>query len=68
MLFNIRFLKISQVLQENICVGVSFLIKSLAFDFIARDSNTGASCEICKVLKNIFCCRTPLVAASGKSI
>ena len=32
--------QISQILQENICVGVSFLIKLLASNFIKRDYNT----------------------------
>ena len=30
-----------KISQESICVGVSFLIKLLAFSFIKRDFNTG---------------------------
>ena len=33
------FLKISQISQDKICVGVSFLIQLLTFNFITRDSN-----------------------------
>ena len=31
---------------------------------LKRDSNTGVSCELCKIFNNTFCYRTPPVAAS----
>ena len=55
-------LKILQISQENICVGVSFLIKLLAFKFITRDSK----CVPVKLVEFFY--RTPSVAASEKSI
>ena len=42
------FLKISQYLQEDTCVGISFLIKMQVFrtpTLLKRDSNTGVFCE-----------------------
>ena len=42
------FLKISQYLQEDTCVGISFSIKMQAFRasaLLKRDSNTGVFCE-----------------------
>ena len=33
--------KTLQRLQENTCVGVSFLLKLQTFNFIEKDSNTG---------------------------
>ena len=50
------FLKISQLSQENTCVGV-FLIKLQAFRsaiFLKRNFNTGVSCEIYEILKNTY--------------
>ena len=44
------------------------LIKLLAFNFIKIDSNTGDFCEIFEIFKKTVFCRTPPVAASGKSI
>ena len=51
------FSKISQYLQENTCVGVSFLIKMQAFRFailLKTDSNTDVSREYCKTFKNTW--------------
>ena len=50
----------------NICVGVLFLIKMLAFNFITRHTNTDVS--FAKFLRVLFFYRIPVVAASGKSI
>ena len=49
------FLEISQNSLKNTCARVSFLIKFLAQMF---------SCEFCKISKNTFFYRTPLVVAS----
>ena len=47
---NKALLKISQNSQENICVGVSFLIK-----FIKKETPTQVfSCEFCEIFNNAF--------------
>ena len=64
------FLEISQNSQENICVGISFLIKMQAFRSPAlfkRDSNTDVFCEHWEIfrkpiLKNI--CKRLLLKTS----
>ena len=43
------FLKLLQISQGNTCVGISL---QLATFLQLRDSNTGASCEFCKTVKN----------------
>ena len=44
------FLKMSQILQENTCVGVSFLIKLQ----MLQTSTQVYSCEICEIFKKTF--------------
>ena len=51
------FLEISQNSQENTCVGVSFLIKLHASNFIKK-------VNFAKFLKTFFFCRTLPLAAS----
>ena len=61
------FLKISQNSQENICAGVSFLIKlqASACNFIKKETLARVfSCEFCEIFKNTFLYETPPVAAS----
>ena len=61
------FLKLRQYLQENVCVRISFLIKSRPWrpgTLLKRDSNTGALLKYCEIFKNSFFYRTPLMAAS----
>ena len=61
------FLKISQNSQENTCAKVSLLIKlqAKASNFIKKETLAQVfSCEFCKISKNTFSYRTPLVAAS----
>ena len=57
-----------QNLQENICVGVSFLIKLRdweACNVIKKEtSNTVFACEFCEIFKSTLFFRTPPVAAS----
>ena len=52
------FLKISQCSQENICVGISFLIKLLALltNFIKKRLTTTKvlSCGYCEIPKNTY--------------
>ena len=51
------FLKISQYSQENICVGISFLIKMQAFRapaLLKWDSNTGVFCKHWEIFKNTY--------------
>ena len=58
-------LEISQNSQENNCAGDSFLTKPQACNFIKKDSLVQVfSCAFCKISKNTFFCRIPLVAAS----
>ena len=60
------FLEISQNSQENSCARVSFLIKlhTSACNFIKKETLSQVfSCEFGEISKNIFCYRTPLVAA-----
>ena len=60
------FLGISQNSQENTYVRVSFLIKlqAEARNFIKTETLTQVFyCEFCKISKNAFSYRTPLVAA-----
>ena len=62
-----RFLETSQHSQENICARVSILIKlqPQASNFIKIESLVEVlSCEFCKISKNTFSYRTPLVAVS----
>ena len=55
-------IEISQNSQENTCARVSFLIKTC--NFIKKESLAQVfSCEFCEISKNIFCYRTPPVAA-----
>ena len=61
------FLEILQNSQENNCARVSFLIKLQAWacNFIKKKTLAQVlSCDICKICKNTFFYRTPLVAAS----
>ena len=61
------FLEISQNLQENTCVRVSFLIKLQVSvgNSINKETLTQLfSCEFCEITKNTFSYRIPLVAAS----
>ena len=68
MFFKQVFLKISQISQEDTCVGVSFQ-QSLLQILLKRHSDTGAfPCEICEIFKNTFFYRTPPLAASVKNI
>ena len=54
------FLKISQDSLENTRVGVSFLIRLQACNFIKKETATQVfSCKFCKIFKNIFFFRTP---------
>ena len=57
------FLEISQKSQENTCVRVSFLMKLQVKSYNFRLTQI-FSCELCKIFKNIFSYKTPLVAAS----
>ena len=62
------FLEILQNSQENTCVRVSFLIKCRpdACNFIKKETLAeGFSCEFCEIFTNIFCYRTPPMAASA---
>ena len=61
------FLKISQNLQENTCVGVFFnKVVRKAFNFIKKEIPTQVfSCEYCEVFKKTYFHWTPLVAASS---
>ena len=66
------FLEISQNSQENTSARVSFLIKlqcrPKACNFIEKETLAQVfSCEFCKICKNNFFHRTPLVAASDCS-
>ena len=55
------FLEILQNSQENTCARVS---EGWAFNFIKGETLTQVfSCEFCKISKNTFFNRTPLVAA-----
>ena len=47
-----NFIVISIYNFANICVGVLFLIKMLAFNFITRHTNTGVF--LCEVFKSTF--------------
>ena len=62
------FLEISQNSKENTCARVSFLITlqaSPTSNFIKKETLAQVfSCKFCKISKNIFCYRTPPVAAS----
>ena len=61
------FLEISQNSQENTCASESFLIKLPGLQlYLKRVTGTAQvfSCEFCKISKNTFLHRTPLVAAS----
>ena len=61
------FLEISQYLQENICAGVSSLIKLQACNFIKKETPAQeCSCEFREISKNTFSYRKPPVAASEK--
>ena len=52
------FLKTDQISQEDICVGVSFVIKFqvtyLSLNLIKKTDTQVFSCEICKIFKNII--------------
>ena len=55
------FLKISQIWQENTCVGSLFLIKLRTYrpaTLLKRDSNTGAILWNFEIFKNTFFYRT----------
>ena len=55
----------SQYIQENICVGVLFLIKSQAFT--KKETPTQIfSAKYCEIFQNRLFYRTPLVTASDK--
>ena len=61
------FLEISQYLQENICAGVSSLIKLQACNFIKKETPAQVcSCEFREISKNTFSYRKPPVAVSEK--
>ena len=58
-MFNSKkgYSKISQYLLENICVGISFLMKIQAFRLSAllkRDPNTGVFCEYWEMFKDTY--------------
>ena len=58
-------LEISQNLRENTCARISFLVKLQAGGFIKKEALPQVfSCEFCKISKNTFSYRTPVVAAS----
>ena len=60
MVFKIRgFRNYANFTGKHLCWSF-FLIKGLYY----RDSNTGASCEICETFKKTFFYGTPSVAAS----
>ena len=56
------FLEISQNSQEN-----TGNYRNSQENYLKRDSGTGVFCEFCKISKNTFFIRTPLVAASACS-
>ena len=57
------FLEISKNLQESTCARVSFLIKSLACNFIEKETLAQMfSCEFYEIFKNIFSYRTTPLA------
>ena len=62
-----RFLEILENSQESTCE--SLFIDKVAGQgwqhYLKRDPRKGASCEFCKIWKNTFSYRTPLVAASS---
>ena len=61
------FLEILHNTQENTCARVSFLIQiqAHACNFIKKETLAQVfSSEFCKISKNTFSDRTPLVAAS----
>ena len=63
-------LKIWENSQEDTCARVSFLIKlqAGACKFIKKETLAQeSSCGFCKISKNTFFYRTPLVAASDQS-
>ena len=60
------FLEISQKSSENTCAWVSLIIKlqAEACNFIKKESLAqGFSCEFCKISKNTFLHKAPLVVA-----
>ena len=50
---------------QNRCFHRKRLVLVSWTTLLKRDSNTVFSCVICKISKNTFFCRIPLVAASG---
>ena len=63
------FLKILQNLQENTCIGVSFLIKLQASSlqlYLKETPTQVFSCEFCEIFNNTFFQRTTPIAASGE--
>ena len=65
------FLEISDNSQENTCARVSFLLKlqAGAYKFIKKETLAQVSfCEFCKISKNTFFYRAPLMAASENTI
>ena len=61
----------SQNSQENACARASFLIKleALAYNYIKKETLAQVfSCKFYEISKNTFFYRTPLVAASVRSI
>ena len=59
------FSEISQNSKENICVRVTFLIKQQACNFIKKETLSRVFFgEFCKISKNTFSYRIPLVTAS----
>ena len=61
----------SKCLQENTCVGFSFLIKfqALCLQYYSRETPTQVfSCEYCKIFKNSFFHRTSLMASAAPGV
>ena len=48
------FLNISQISQENTCVGVFFFLLMLQEKALKTDSNKAVLSEICEIFKNSF--------------
>ena len=64
-LYEKVLLEISQNSKKNTCIWVPFLIKLQACNFIKKETLAQVfSCEFCKISKNTFLHRTPLVAVS----
>ena len=65
MFFKIGVLKMSQISQENACVGSLFnIVAGLALKFFEETPTQVFSCEICKIFKNTsFTEQTPMAVS-----